>query len=133
MTDKRIMILGTGSIAHRHAEHFSVLPGCRLVAACDINAERARTFAEMHRIETAFGDLDEAIAWDGFDAAVNATPDGVHMATTLKLIAAGKPVFCEKPLALNFDDAMSMTEAADRKSTRLNSSHSGESRMPSSA
>jgi predicted dehydrogenase len=113
VNDKRILILGTGAIAHRHAEAFSVLPGCRVVAACDINAERARTFAEMHRIESAFGDLDDAIAWDGFDAAVNATPDGVHKETTLKLIAAGKPVFCEKPLAQNFDDARVMTEAAE--------------------
>jgi predicted dehydrogenase len=113
VTEKRILILGTGAIAHRHAETFSVLPGCRLVAACDINAERARTFAEMHRIPAAFADLDEAIGWNGFDAAVNATPDGAHMATTLKLIAAGKHVFCEKPLALNFDDASAMTTAAE--------------------
>jgi predicted dehydrogenase len=113
VTDRRILILGTGAIAHRHAEHFSALPGCRLVAACDINAERARTFAEMHRIDCAFGSLEDAIAWDGFDAAVNATPDGVHKDTTLQLIAAGKPVFCEKPLALNFADALAMTEAAE--------------------
>lgn len=113
MTEKRILILGTGAIAHRHAEHFAALPGCRLVAACDINAERARSFAEMHRIECAFGSLEDAIAWGGFDAAVNATPDGVHKETTLQLIAAGKPVFCEKPLALNFADAFEMTEAAE--------------------
>jgi predicted dehydrogenase len=37
----------------------------------------------------------------------------VHMATTLELIAAGKAVFCEKPLALNAEDATVMTEAAE--------------------
>ncbi|MBC8130737.1 MAG: Gfo/Idh/MocA family oxidoreductase, partial [Rhizobiaceae bacterium] len=113
MTEKRLLILGTGHIAHRHAEHFSALPGCRLVGASDINAERARAFAEMHRIPHAFGSLEEAIAWGEFDAAVNATPDGAHMATSLALIAAGKAVFCEKPLALSFEDAMAMTEAAE--------------------
>ena len=110
---KRILILGTGAIAHRHAEHFAALPGCRLVGACDIDVERARAFAALHRIDAAFGSLDEALAWGTFDAAVNATPDGAHKATTLQLLEAGKAVFCEKPLALNHSDALAMTEAAE--------------------
>ena len=44
---------------------------------------------------------------------MNATPDAVHAATSLKLIAAGKAVFCEKPLALNAREAFGMTEAAE--------------------
>lgn len=112
--DKRILILGTGSIAHRHAEQLALNPGCRLVAAVDTNLERARAFAELHKIPNAYGDLAQAIAWGGFDAAVNSTPDAAHFATTLQLIEAGKHVFCEKPLALNHADAMTMTEAAER-------------------
>ncbi|WP_235919312.1 Gfo/Idh/MocA family protein [Aureimonas psammosilenae] len=114
MSEQRILILGTGSIAHKHAEHFSGIPGCRLVAAVDSNLERAKIFAEMHGIPKAFGDLDEAIAWGQFDAAVNSTPDGVHYATTMKLIEARKAIFCEKPLAVNFADAIAMTEAAEK-------------------
>lgn len=111
--EKRLLILGTGAIAHRHAEHFAAIPGCRIVGAADINGERARAFAAMHRIEAAFGTLDAALAWGAFDAAVNATPDGAHAATTLTLIEAGKAVFCEKPLALNHADALRMTQAAE--------------------
>jgi predicted dehydrogenase len=109
----RLVILGTGGIAPRHAEQFALIPGCSLVAAVDLNLERARAFADLHKIPNAFADLDEAIAWGEFDAAVNATPDGVHRPTTLKLIAAGKHVFCEKPLAVNATDALEMTEAAE--------------------
>jgi predicted dehydrogenase len=112
--EKRLLILGTGSIAHKHAEQFSVIPGCTLVAAVDANLERARTFADMHKIPNAFGDLAAALAWGEFDAAVNSTPDAIHYPTTLQLIEANKQVFCEKPLALNFQDAMTMTEAAER-------------------
>jgi predicted dehydrogenase len=112
MSEPRLLILGTGSIAARHAEEFALIPGCRLAAAVDVDAERARSFAERAQIPVAFGDLDEALAWGEFDAAINSTPDGAHHATTLKLIAAGKHVFCEKPLALNADDAREMTDAA---------------------
>jgi predicted dehydrogenase len=110
---QRLLILGTGAMARAHAEKFALMPGCELVAAADTKAERARDFADIHRIPVAFGSLADAIAWGEFDAAVNSTPDGVHKATTLELIAAGKPVFCEKPLALNAEDAMEMTLAAE--------------------
>jgi predicted dehydrogenase len=110
---RRLLILGTGAIAHKHAEQFALIPGCTLAAAVDTNPERARDFAATHDIPNAFGSLTEAIAWGGFDAAVNSTPDPAHRPTTLELIAAGKPVFCEKPLALSHADALEMTEAAE--------------------
>ncbi|KQT57493.1 MULTISPECIES: Gfo/Idh/MocA family protein [unclassified Aureimonas] len=111
--EKRILILGTGGIAHRHAEHFLAIPQIAVVAAVDTQVQRARDFAAEHGIAHAFGSLEEALAWGEFDAAVNATPDPVHKPTTLQMIAAGKPVFCEKPLAVNFEDAMAMTEAIE--------------------
>jgi len=111
--EMRLMILGTGAMAHRHAAQFSLIPGCTIAAAVDTNAERARDFAEGYGIPFAFGALADAIAWGEFDAAVNVTPDGAHKVTTLDLLAAGKHVFCEKPLAMNHADALVMTEAAE--------------------
>ena len=111
--EQRLLMVGTGAMARAHAERFALMPGCRLAAAVDSNDERARDFAAAFQIPVAFGSLAEAIAWGEFDAAVNSTPDGVHKPTTLELIAAGKPVFCEKPLALNHADALEMTEAAE--------------------
>lgn len=111
---KRLAILGTGAIAHRHAEIFGAIPGIELAAAIDTNLERARSFAELHGMAQSFGSLSHALAQGGFDAAVNSTPDAAHYATTLELIGAGLPVFCEKPLALNHGDAMVMTKAAER-------------------
>ena len=44
---------------------------------------------------------------------INATPDGVHKATSLQIIGAGKPIYCEKPLAVNAPDAFEMVEAVE--------------------
>jgi predicted dehydrogenase len=109
----RILIVGTGHIANRHAEVFAAIPGCRLVAGVDTSAGRLAAFAADHGISETFGSLDAAIAWGGFDAAVNATPDAVHKPTTLQLLAAGKAVFCEKPLATGHGDAVEMTRIAE--------------------
>ena len=111
--EKRLLILGTGAMARSHAERFAAIPGCALVAAVDVNAERARAFAEAHAIPNAFDDFAAAIAWGAFDAAVNVTPDGAHKATSLALIAAGKHVLCEKPLAVTWPDAAEMADAAE--------------------
>jgi predicted dehydrogenase len=109
----RLLIVGTGAMARSHAERFAAVPGCAMVAAVDVDLTRARAFAAAHAIPRAFDDLDAALAWGDFDAAVNVTPDGAHRATTLPLIAAGKAVLCEKPLAVTFPDAAAMADAAE--------------------
>jgi len=114
MSRIRLLLLGTGGIATHHVIEFGEVAGCKIVACADAVPGRAEAFAAKHRIGKAFADLDAAIAWGDFDAAINATPDGVHKDTTLALIAAGKHVFCEKPLAPNHADALAMTEAAEK-------------------
>ncbi len=85
-----------------------------VVGAVDTDPARLTAFADEFNIEKRFLTLDEAIAWGDFDAVTNITPDRIHYPTTMALIAAGKHVFCEKPLAENYPKALEMTEAAER-------------------
>jgi predicted dehydrogenase len=111
----KLLIIGTGGMAEQHAVNFAAIPGVELVAAVETNPERLEKFSTLHKIANRFSDLDTAIAWGGFDAAANVTPDAVHHPTTMKLIAAGKHVFCEKPLATVYPLALEMTEAAEKR------------------
>lgn len=109
----RLLILGTGGMANSHAQHFSAIEGVELVGAVDVDPLRAKAFADTHGIPNVFTSLEDAIAWNGFDAATNVTPDRAHHPTTLALLAAGKHVMCEKPLAENYAKADEMARAAD--------------------
>ena len=109
----RLLVVGTGGMANSHAQHFAAIEGVELVGAVDVDPSRARAFAEQHGIPNVFTSLDDAIAWDGFDAATNVTPDRAHHPTTLALLAAGKHVMCEKPLAENHAKADEMARAAE--------------------
>ncbi len=109
----RLVILGTGGMANSHAKNFQAIDGVEVVAAVDVDAARVNAFADLHGIERRFISLDEAIAWGSFDAATNVTPDRIHHPTTLALIAAGKHVMCEKPLAETYEKALEMTQAAE--------------------
>ena len=112
MSDIRVLIVGTGGMASQHAEAYAAMDGVRVVAGVDTSADRLAVFCEKHGISRGFGTVFEAIAWGGFDAVSNVTPDAVHHVTTLPLLTAGKHVLCEKPLALSEADAREMAEAA---------------------
>lgn len=112
MTDLRILILGTGGMAKAHVEAYQAIPGVTVVAGVDTNAERLAAFQAKHGIAEGFATLEAALAWGQFDAVSNVTPDPVHYATTLPLLAAGKHVMCEKPLAANYGHAAEMAAAA---------------------
>ena len=110
----RLLLLGTGNIAGHHVEEFAEVPECGIVACADPVPGRASAFAEKHGIATR---LRKPRGGDRLGRVrrrrSSATPDGVHMPTTLALIAAGKHVLCEKPLAPSYPDALSMVEAAE--------------------
>ncbi len=110
----RLLVLGTGGMAKAHATAFALDPRVELVGACDVVPGRAAEFAKAYGMAKSFEDLDAAIAWGGFDAATNVTPDAIHHPTTMKLLKAGKHVLCEKPLAENFALADEMARAAQK-------------------
>jgi predicted dehydrogenase len=111
----RIAIVGTGGMANSHARAFAGMRGCKLVAACDVIPERVQAFAERYGIPGVYTDFDQLLAEADSDAVSNVTPDAFHASLSLKAIAGGKHVLCEKPLATNYGDARRMAAAARRK------------------
>lgn len=110
----RLLILGTGNMANHHARHFADIEGVTIAGAVDVDPARVEGFCAGHGVERGFTSLDDALAWGDFDAVSNVTPDAFHYETTMQVIAAGKHVLCEKPLATRYEEALEMTEAADK-------------------
>lgn len=110
----RLLILGTGGMAANHAEKFAEIDGVELVGGVDMRPAQLAAFCDKFGIANRFASLDEALAWGQFDAVTNVTPDAAHYATTLPVLAAGKHILCEKPLATNATEAQDMADAAAR-------------------
>jgi predicted dehydrogenase len=108
----RLLIIGTGGMARNHAEGFAAIPGVTLAGGVDTRPAQLEAFIGKHAIPKGFASVPEALDWGGFDAVTNVTPDAAHFATTMPVLAAGKHVLCEKPLATNAADATAMAEAA---------------------
>ncbi|MDX8454533.1 Gfo/Idh/MocA family oxidoreductase [Mesorhizobium sp. VK9D] len=109
----RLLILGTGWMAQEHARRFGAIEGVDIVGAVDVDPARVREYADTYKIPKRFTTLEAALDWGDFDAVANVTPDRIHHPTTMALVAAGKPVLCEKPLAENFGKASEMADAAE--------------------
>lgn len=110
----RLLVLGTGNMAKLQMRRgWTVIPGVEVVGAVEVDPNNAEVFRAEFGTPRQFSTLDEALAWGEFDAVTNVTPDAVHHGTTLKALAAGKHVFCEKPLATTYPLAMEMVEAAE--------------------
>jgi predicted dehydrogenase len=82
----------------------------------------ARDFAAQHGFKLAL-QLEDALADRTIQAVVLATPHSLHLPQVVVAAAAGKQVFCEKPLALTRSDAQDMVHACDRAGVVLGVGH----------
>jgi predicted dehydrogenase len=112
----RIGIVGTGEMAHAHAEHFSKIKGITLASCVDVVPGRAQAFAEKHGVARAAPSLRDLL--NDVDAVALVTPDRFHHDGALEVLAAGKHLLCEKPLTLTLADARSVARAAKRAEKR---------------
>lgn len=112
-----IGLIGAGVMGSEHGRILSLdTPRSTLTAVCDYDEARARNIVGKGRV---FKDPLELIHSYDVDAVVIASPDSTHFELVLACIEAGKPVFCEKPLAMKSAEALIIVEAEIKKGKSL--------------
>ncbi len=103
MARTRVGLVGAGGVAQRHARVLSGLPDVQVVGVTDVVPAAAAALAEQHggQVFAGVGELLEA----GLDAAYVCVPPFAHGDAERAVIAAGVPLFVEKPIALDRDTA----------------------------
>lgn len=115
-----IGVLGVGEMGRRHAENIRrLVPNATLAGIADVNLQRARQSASELEIDRAFPSLEAMLEQKEIRAVVIATPDSFHAAAVVAAARAGKDIFCEKPIALNLQDAAAAMTAAEDAGVRL--------------
>jgi predicted dehydrogenase len=94
----------------------------KIVRAVEPDIEAARGFCAGYHLELT-GNLDAVLADKGIGAILLATPHSLHPAQVIACAAAGKQVFCEKPLALRRSDAARMFDACREAGVALAVGH----------
>ena len=113
MDKVKVGIIGAGSISRYHVFGYQANSDLAQVeAVCDLNEERARSFAEQYHIPQVYTNVEDMLAKAELDAVSVATWNCAHAAAAITALRAGKHVLCEKPLAMNAGEAQEMERTA---------------------
>lgn len=109
-----IGVVGLGRLGSLYARHFATrLPGARLHAITDVRGDVTRSLAAETGAK-ACADHREMLADAALDAVVVMTPTKLHHDVVVDAAAAGKAIFCEKPLALDVSECHAMARAVEQ-------------------
>lgn len=117
----RIGVIGTGAIGRDHSRRINqVLTGARITALSDVNLDGARAVkADTAPDAEIFAKGEDLVASDKVDAVLVTSWGSTHEQYVLAAIAAGKPCFCEKPLATTAEGARRIVDAEAAHGKRL--------------
>lgn len=117
MNEFRWGIIGAGGIAHTFARDIGLLEGHKIAAIGSRDLAKAEAFAAEFQA-TPLGSYEDLVASD-VDAVYVATPHSLHAENSILALSANKPVLCEKPFAVNADQAQAMISASQENSVAL--------------
>ena len=110
-------LIGLGRLGRVYARDLATrIPETRLPAVSDVSPGLAEQIAEEFDVAEAYHDPREMIASPKVDAVVIVSPTHTHKDLVLAALERGKPVFCEKPLALSLAECREVQDAVTRHS-----------------
>lgn len=117
-------LIGASTIAAEHMiGAIRAQQGHDVVAVASSNAQRAKDYAEKHRIAGAYDSVAALLTDPAVQVVYISTTNELHRDQVLAAAAAGKHVLCEKPLALNLDDAQHMVRACAKAGVVMATNH----------
>ena len=119
MKEINVALIGTGIIAHEHADRYREIPGVKILAACDLDEKKLNKFCDKWDIPNRYTDYRELLKRDDILAVDVCLHNNLHAPMSVAVMAAGKHCYCEKPMAGSYTDAAAMKEAAKQFGVKL--------------
>src|SRR5262249_8244455 len=124
MTELPVGVIGVGEMGKRHAENLRhAVPQARLVALADVDRGRAQSVAGELNVDSVYQSAEDLVGHPELQAVVISSPPKFHLPAILAAAAAGKHIFCEKPLTLTVEEADTALEAVARAGMLLQVGH----------
>ncbi|MCL2069248.1 MAG: Gfo/Idh/MocA family oxidoreductase [Oscillospiraceae bacterium] len=117
----KVGIIGCGVIARQtHGPQYKTIGDMvEIAAACDIVKEKLDSYCDMFDIPKRYSTIAELLDDDEIDAVDVCLHNNMHAPVTIEAMRRGKDVYCEKPMAGSYADALAMLEAAEKYGRKL--------------
>lgn len=113
-------MIGCGGVTEvKSGPAFNRIKDSQLLAVASRSSEKARNYAHRHRIPRWYDAAEKLLNDPDINAVYVATPPSSHAEYVIKAARAGKQVYVEKPMAMNYRECMEMIQAADQAGTKL--------------
>jgi predicted dehydrogenase len=117
-------IIGCGDVTEvKSGPAFNKVQNSSLVAVMRRDGEKAKDYALRHGVSKWYDNADKLINDKDVNAIYIATPPAFHEEYAIAAMNAGKPVYIEKPMALDFDSAKNIIKIAEEKNIKLSIAH----------
>ncbi len=111
----RVGVLGAGPIAQAaHFESCTKAINAELCAICDVADDLRERMVVTHGAQKSYNDYDRMLADPDVDAVIIATADAFHVPASLRALAAGKHVLCEKPVGVTLEESLELKAAVEK-------------------
>lgn len=107
----RIGVIGNGIIGNAHLQNYQDIEQAEVVAICDINPQALNRTGDKFKIEDRYTEIDSLLGRDDIQAVDVCLHNNLHAPVAIAALRAGKHVYCEKPMAGSYADALAMYEA----------------------
>jgi predicted dehydrogenase len=105
-------IIGTGFIGPAHVEAARRLGFVEMVGLCEANDDLAKAKADKMHIPKAYGSVEKFLADKEIEVVHNCTPNHLHFKISKQILAAGKHIISEKPLAMTTAESQELVQLA---------------------
>src|SRR5579864_5969434 len=124
MTKLGMGVVGVGTMGKRHAENIRrLIPEAKLIAVADADSARARQVAAELEIEHSYSSVEALVERKDIQAVAIVSPAKFHAPAIKACAAAGKDIFCEKPLTLTVEEADEGLAVTAKAGVRLQPGH----------
>lgn len=118
MKKLHVGVIGLG-MGKGHINGFNKHPGAEVIAIADTDIKKLDKVGEELAVPGRYTDGEEMIAKENLDIVCVATPNKFHKPLTIAALEAGCHVLCEKPMAMNAQEAQDMMDAAEKADKRI--------------
>lgn len=115
----RIGIIGNGIIANNHLAEYSKMPDVEIIALCDIDEKQMNSTGDQYGVANRYVSIRKLLERDDIQAVDVCLHNNLHTPVVIAALEAGKDVYCEKPMAGSYMDALHMVQAMEQTGRKL--------------